>query len=145
MKRHEALVPLSHDHQHTLAIALRLTRADERTAAQAGAAFLAMWELEERRHLRVEEDVLLPLYAEHADPEHPLVRRLLTDHVLIRRDANLLLERIDLQTLHRLGARLAEHVHMEERELFPLVETTLPESALQKLHARLDQQLGAMA
>jgi hypothetical protein len=54
MKRHPALAPLSHGHQHTLAVAQRLRRATPDTAAQAVAAFLAVWDLEERQHVRLE-------------------------------------------------------------------------------------------
>jgi hypothetical protein len=39
--------------------------------------------------------------------------------------------------LHELGARLDDHVRLEEHELFPLVERTLPEPAMAALGERL--------
>ena len=56
MKRSKALIPLSHDHQHGLAVALDLTRATEETAAAAAGAFVAFWRDEGQRHFREEEE-----------------------------------------------------------------------------------------
>lgn len=137
MKRHPALAPLSRDHHHALVIARRLRRAAPEVMAEAVAAFLAHWEAEERHHFRLEDKVLLPAYAAHADPDHPAVVRTLLDHVLIRRDATCLANGADASVAHALGARLADHVKLEEHELFPLIERTLPESALAALGERL--------
>ena len=38
---------------------------------------------------------------------------------------------------HALGARLADHVKLEEQELFPLIERTVPEAELAALGQRL--------
>ena len=43
VKRSKALIPLSHDHQHGLAVALDLTRATAETAPAAVAAFAEFW------------------------------------------------------------------------------------------------------
>jgi hemerythrin-like domain-containing protein len=133
MKRHPALAPLSRDHHHALVLARRLRRAGE--VAQA---FLEHWTTEERLHFRLEEEVLLPAYAAHGDPEHPAVIRTLLDHMRIRRDVERLTGGAELDLLHELGVTLADHVKLEEHELFPLVERTMPESALFALRERLD-------
>jgi len=137
VKRHPALVPLSQDHHRALVSAQRLRRATAQTAAEAARAFREHWETGERVHFRVEEEVLLPAFAAHADPGHPVVVRVLLDHVAIRRDVDRLAAGVPLELLHDLGARLAAHVDLEERELFPLVEATLPEDALAALGERL--------
>ncbi|MBA3806911.1 MAG: hemerythrin domain-containing protein [Solirubrobacterales bacterium] len=137
MKRHPALAPLSRDHQHTLAIAQRLRRATPATAEQAAAGFLAAWELEEKLHFRIEEEILLPAYAAHGDPGHPVVVRVLLDHLSIRCDAELLASEVSLQRLHALGERLALHVRLEEHELFPLIERSLTAAELSVLGDRL--------
>jgi hemerythrin-like domain-containing protein len=137
VKRHPALTPLSRDHQHTLAIAQRLRRATPETAEQALAAFLAHWELEEKLHFRIEEEVLLPAYATHGDPGHPMLVRVLVDHLSIRCDAELLASKVSLQRLHTLGERLASHVRLEEHELFPLIEASLTDAELSALGDRL--------
>lgn len=119
-------------------IARRLRQTDEAGANDAARAFLDHWEQEERLHFRLEEEVLLPAYAVHGDPEHPAVVRTLLDHMLIRRDAERLSDQPHPALLHELGARLADHVKLEEQELFPLVERTLPEPALAQLGERLN-------
>lgn len=137
MKRHPALAALSRDHHHALVLAQRLRRTGESDAADAAAAFLQHWTEEERLHFRLEEEVLLPAYAGYGDPDHPAIVRTLLDHVRIRRDVERLGDGTDLELLHELGARLADHVRLEENELFPLVERTLPEPALAALGERL--------
>lgn len=137
MKRHPALVPLSRDHHHALVIARRLRHATTQTAAETARAFLAHWDAEQRLHFRLEEELLLPAYAAHGAPDHAAVLRMLVDHMLIRRDAARLANAPPLELLHDLGARLADHVELEERELFPLIEKTIPEPELDALGDRL--------
>lgn len=141
MKRHPALIPLSRDHHHALVLAQRLRRAGEQDAAEAADAFLEHWTEEERLHFRLEEEVLLPAYAAYGDPDHPAIVRTLLDHVRIRRDVERLAGGVDVQLLHEIGDRLADHVRLEENELFPLVEQTLPEPALASLGERLRNPL----
>lgn len=57
--------------------------------------------------------------------------------MVIRRDANRLTQDPSLELLRDLGKRLTEHVHLEERELFPLIEAAIPESELEALGDRL--------
>jgi hypothetical protein len=61
MKRSEALQPLSRDHQHALAVALKLRRATDAAAQEARDDFIAYWREHGALHFRVEEDVLLGL------------------------------------------------------------------------------------
>jgi hypothetical protein len=137
MKRHPALVPLSRDHHHALVIAQRLRRATAETATEIAGAFLSHWNAEEKLHFRLEEELLLPAYAAHGDPDHPAITRMLLDHMLIRRDAVRLAGMPSLELLHDLGARLADHVQLEEHEVFPLIEATIPEPDLQVLGDRM--------
>jgi hemerythrin-like domain-containing protein len=141
MKRHPALAPLSRDHHHALVLAQRLRRAGQEDAGDAAAAFLEHWMEEERLHFRLEEEVLLPAYAAYGDPDHPAIVRTLLDHVRIRRDVERLAEGVDAEVLHEIGGRLADHVRLEENELFPLLEQTLPEAALTALGERLRDQV----
>jgi hypothetical protein len=142
MKRHPALIALSRDHHHALVMARRLRRATPEDAAGAAQAFLEHWAEEEQAHFRIEEDILLPAYAAHGEVDHPAVVRALLDHVLIRCDAARLDDPPSLEALHDLGARLADHVELEERELFPLIEQTLPEDALAALGEQLRDAAG---
>jgi hemerythrin-like domain-containing protein len=140
MKRDPALVTLSHDHHVALYVAQTLKRATADTASDARAAFVAYWEEHGRGHFRLEEEILLPAYAHHGDPHHPLVARALCDHVGIRASADALAvdARPDPPVLHELGTSLADHVRLEERQLFPLIESALPAARLATVAAALE-------
>jgi hypothetical protein len=61
MQRHDALIPLSHAHQHALANALRLRRsaaADHAGRQLVARAFLEFVERELQPHMRQEEQLL---------------------------------------------------------------------------------------
>lgn len=140
MKRAAALQPLSRDHHHALVVAAALRGAAEDDAAAARDRFLGFWRADGSRHFRIEEEILLPAFAAHADPAaEPLVQMLL-DHARIRAQAARLEHGdCELDILHRLGDELAAHVRLEERAVFPLVETTIPEPALTRLGEDLER------
>jgi hemerythrin-like domain-containing protein len=135
MKRSEALKVLSHQHHQGLFAALQLMRAAPETAAQARQAFLDFFEREGASHFRAEEELLLPAYARHTGCDKPEIVRVLTDHVDLRRrgqdlEAN---AHPDPSALRELGERLEAHIRFEERELFPMIESALPDGELAQL------------
>ena len=133
-------VTLSHDHHQALFIAQKLRRAIADTAGDARSAFVAYWDAHGRGHFRLEEEILLPAYASHGDTHHPLVARALCDHVAIRARADALAQdqAPDPAVLHELGTCLADHVRLEERALFPLIEAALPAERLAAVAIALD-------
>lgn len=134
MKRHRALQPLSRDHHIALVAAQRLRRAEADDAEAARATFLEFWNEHGARHFRVEEDVLLPAFAAYGDPADERVVQMLVDHVRIRAAAAALAQgEAEPAALHELGTALERHVRLEEREVFPLIEETLPEAAAERL------------
>lgn len=139
MKRSPALMPLSRDHHQALAVALRLRRCDAAGAANAADDFLAFWRTGGQRHFQEEEEVLLPAYAGYGNPNHPLVTRTLVDHLVIRQRARRIEREAipDPHELQELGMLLASHVRFEERELFPMIEQTLPRAAASALAQEL--------
>lgn len=139
MKRSRALMSLSHDHHAALFVAQQLRRTTSATATDARRAFLAYWAEHGSAHFRIEEEVLLPAYAAHGDPYHPMVARTLCDHVAIRhRAAALQSDHVaDVEALRELGVALAAHVRHEERELFGLIERAIPAAELSALAERL--------
>ncbi|MGC9219859.1 MAG: hemerythrin domain-containing protein [Solirubrobacteraceae bacterium] len=141
MRRSKALAILSRDHHQALVVASALRRADDADAAQARRLFLEFWEREGQNHFRQEEELLLPAYAVFGDAYDPLVLRMLGDHVVIRAQAAGLITQPDsnADTLHRLAARLTAHVRLEERELFPVIEQTMPPKELAELALTLEQ------
>ncbi len=141
MKRSSALTPLSHDHHQALFVAMKLRRATDDTASELRAEFLEFWHGHGRQHFRCEEEILLPAFAGHGDPRHPLVARALTDHAVIRRHAAVVEgdPGASPESLQALGTLLSDHVRLEERQLFPLIEQTLPEAELEPLAAALER------
>ena len=117
-----------------LVVAQLLKRADEATAEDAHARFLVFWNTEGREHFREEEEILLPALARFADPDQPIVVRVLIGHVRIRALAE---QPDDVAKLRELGSQLEQHVRCEERELFALIEREIPDQQLTKLAARL--------
>ena len=141
MKRNAALASLSRDHHRALFVAQTLRRATEQTAGEARESFLVYWTTHGRRHFRLEEETLLPGYAAYGDAHHPLVLAVLGDHVAIRQRSDQLAAdpSVSPQALHDLGARLASHVRLEERELFPLIEQAIPAPELTTLAEKLQR------
>ena len=78
------------------------------------------------------------------DPHHPLVAQALCDHVDIRAraDALMLDAKGDPAILHELGTRLADHVRLEERQLFRLIEAALPTTRLATVATALEHAEG---
>ena len=144
MKRTEALVLLSRDHHQALVIAQRLRRADTATASAARRALLDYWDAHGRIHFQREEELLLPAYAGYGDAHGPLVARVLCDHVAIRHDIQVIRTRPwTVDSLRRLGTVLADHVRLEERELFPLIEGAMPDQELLAVAAALEHAMPA--
>ena len=114
-------------------LAQKLRRATEETEHAAARGFLSQWEAEERLYFRIEEEILLPVYAEHGDPHHPAIIWMLEGHIRIRRDADILARQPSLSLVHQLGTQLAEHVQLEEQQVFPLIEQTIPAHELATL------------
>jgi hemerythrin-like domain-containing protein len=140
MKRHPSLRPFSDDHHQGLVNARRLRRAasgDGGSSVDAARDFLEFWRRDTSRHFRKEEEVLLPVLARYeGDLRKQPILRMLTQHARIRGLAMQLsdeLEQGEIQedTLRNLGEQLEAHIRLEEREVFPLIEETLPERALQ--------------
>lgn len=142
MKRDPALASLSRDHHQALFVAQKLRRANLQTAAQAQAALGSYWRDHGREHFRLEEEVLFPAYAGFGDAHHPLLARALCDHVAIRRAVAAALRPgppASVEALHELGRALDDHVRLEERELFPVIEAALPPEELSAVAPALDE------
>jgi len=137
VKRAEALRPLSREHLAALLTAKKLREATG--LDEAAGAFLDFWHGDGIRHFRIEEDVLLPAWAVHAEVDRDGVARMLGDHLAIRREA-LRLEAGDatLEEARALGQFLHDHVRFEERELFELAQEVLSAEQLRAVAAACD-------
>lgn len=140
MKRHPALIPLSHDHHAKLVQARRLRLASGSDVAEARLAasiqFVAAFP-ETAHHFRLEEEQLFPLLL-RSGGGGPLLDAVLDEHEELRSLAAALGEQAaaneaNADTMARLAALLEEHVRREERELFPLIENTVRDEHLRAL------------
>lgn len=137
-RRHDSLIPLSHDHHHALAQARRL----EDAASMLGLAerrrtaddFVNFYLGRLLRHFREEEELFLaPLVdlPEARDLVMQAVAEHLRMHALVRALRRQLVSGdSDPETLRELGKLLTAHVRAEEHDLLPLVERLLSEEDL---------------
>jgi hemerythrin-like domain-containing protein len=144
MLRDKNLIPLSHQHQHCLALCVRLDRA-----IQAGGVDLEAWQAEIQQmfeqeigfHFAAEEKELFPAAARFSELQ-PLVMELVTGHVLLRdffsRAAARKLRVTELQVLVE---KLASHIRKEERELFEGMQRLMTPEELSVVGASLQQSL----
>jgi hemerythrin-like domain-containing protein len=145
MLRDRNLIPLSHQHQHALALCVRLERA------AAGELDLEAWqaeiqqlaEQEIRIHFDTEEKELFPAAARFAEMK-ALVEDLLEDHRVLRRYfAQAAARTLDDDGLQAFAERLSAHVRKEERQLFEEIQRKMKPQELAQLGAALNQALAA--
>ena len=144
MLRDKNLIPLSHQHQHCLALCVRLDRA-----LQSGEVDLEAWQAEIQQmfeqeitfHFAAEEKELFPVAARFPELQ-PLVQELVTGHVLLRD----FFSRAATRTLHLAGLqvlveKLASHIRKEERELFEGMQRLMNPEELSAVGAALQHSL----
>jgi hemerythrin-like domain-containing protein len=121
MLRDKSLVPLSRQHQHALALCVRLDRA-----LQAGEVDAEAWSEEIRQifaqevatHFAAEEKVVFPAALAFFDL-HPLVEQLLAEHANLRDlFTRATTETLDVNGLRTFVDQLSSHIRKEERQLF---------------------------
>src|SRR5436190_13847402 len=141
MKRHLALIPLSRDHHDGLVQALRLRRAaaeGDTARLKAARKFVDFFRNEERVHLRDEEEELFPLFLRHVQSQPAFLRQARVQHMQLEGYARNLevavaAGSVDRETLTAAGELLDTHIRLEERQLFPLIEETVPDDELRRL------------
>ncbi|HEY6369111.1 MAG TPA: hemerythrin domain-containing protein [Candidatus Sulfotelmatobacter sp.] len=144
MLRDKNLIPLSRQHQHALALCVRIDRA-----SPVGDADLAAWQAEIAQHFQseirvhfaAEEQVLFPA----AWPFPDLVASiedLLTDHAALRESfAKAEAGQMTATELSAFGQRMSTHIRKEERRLFERLQELVSAEGLALLGARLDEAL----
>jgi hemerythrin-like domain-containing protein len=140
--RHASLVPLSQDHHHGLALALRCRKQALGQIKPMGAEglrerakeFLAFYASNLIPHFRAEEEVLFPLVRSAVPGSGEMIDELVLHHAQMRAAIPQLEDGTGLAKLmFDLGDLLERHIRKEERELFPLfaqhVERGIAETA----------------
>jgi len=137
MQRHEALAGLSEEHHHGLVWSRRLrkltSRDTEQSLREVIDQFLQVWEQEINPHFRREEEILLPVFARTDMYWAESIREMLRQHVLLRRDVWLIKEDPQPHIIQRIGDLLQEHIRLEEREVFPLIQQHAEEHLLARI------------
>jgi hemerythrin-like domain-containing protein len=146
MLRDKSLIPLSHQHQHALALCVRLDRA-----LQAGEVNREAWqaeiqqvfELEIGIHFDAEEKEVFPAAA-HFPELKPLVDELLSEHTVLRGlFAQSAGRKLNVESLRMLADTLAGHIRKEERQLFEGMQNRMGPDELAILGKSLEQALAA--
>ena len=129
--RHPSLVPLSHDHHHGLALALRCRKQALGQLKPMGAKGLTARAVEVGEfftnhlvaHFRAEEEALFPKLRELVPESAAMVNQLVREHRQLRDAVAQLGTNAGLGRLvFDFGDLLERHIRKEERELFPLFE-----------------------
>jgi len=144
MLRDKNLVPLSHQHQHALALCVRIQRH-----LQSGIPELARWQVEILEqfeteidlHFEAEERFIFPVAARFTELEI-LISELFAEHTVLRayRLAAMArsMERADLLDF---AATLSNHVRKEEVELFEKCQQLFSEADLNEVGSNLREFL----
>ena len=140
-RRHDTLIPLTHDHHHTLAQARRLQDAakneDKTERRNVANDFVNFYFGRAMRHFHEEEELFFAPVVDHPDTRD-LVIHAVSDHLRSHAMVRTLKRQIsdgeaDPELLVRIAALLKEHVRFEEQDLFPLIERLIPEEDLNDL------------
>jgi hemerythrin-like domain-containing protein len=144
MLRDPSLIQLSRQHQHALALCVRIERALRECAVDVGAWQLEMRQLykdEVQFHFAAEEEVLFP--AARRFPElAALVEELWGDHERLRecfgRAEQGAMSQGELETFAKL---LSGHIRKEERQLFEAMQNRMRPEELTSLGDELARAL----
>ena len=146
MLRNPNLIPLSHQHQHALALCVRIERGVE-----AGKTDPAPWLAEIEGiylpeiavHFAAEETVVFPAAARLGELR-TLVTDLLSEHGVLRDlFSQAAARQLDANGLRRLGQMLSRHIRKEERQLFEGMQRQMSAVELAEIGAALEKQLAA--
>lgn len=144
MLRDKSLIPLSRQHQHALALCVRIDRASpipdsDLVAWQTEITQLCQTEIE--IHFAAEEHVLFP-EASRFEELVPLVEELAGDHVDLRaKFAKAEAHNLSAPDLSDVAQRFAIHIRKEERQLFERLQQLLTQEELALLGKHLDAAL----
>jgi hemerythrin superfamily protein len=144
MLRDKSLIPLSHQHQHALALCVRIDRASPIRKADLKAwqeEVAGIFRTEIGIHFAAEEQVLFPA-ARRLKELVPLVEDLLADHVWLReRFAQAEARNMSAEDLPAFARRLSAHIRKEERRLFQRLQELMSQEGLADLGRQLASAL----
>lgn len=144
MLRDRNLIPLSRQHQHALALCVRIERA-----SPIGEEDVEVWQAEVAQHFQneirvhfaAEENVLFPA-ARKFPALVPLVEELLLDHFMLRENfAQSEARQMSPTSLFAFAQNMSSHIRKEERQLFERMQELMSPEDLAALGQNLEQAL----
>ena len=144
MLRDQNLIPLSRQHQHALALCVRIDRA-----LQAGEVGLEAWQSEIQQiyeheigiHFAAEEKELFPAATRFPELQS-LVQELLREHALLRKYfVEAATRTMSLPDLRAFGEILSAHIRKEERHLFEGMQRLISAEKLATIGTALGREL----
>ncbi|SRR5216683_5699299 len=144
MLRDKALVPLSRQHQHALALCVRIDRAQPKAQADLEswqAEITAHFQQEIRIHFAAEELVLFPAARKFSELAS-LVEELSCEHTMLREAfAQAEARSLSVEALLAFAQRLSAHIRKEERQLFERIQELMSSEEIAVLGAILEDTL----
>ncbi len=147
MLRDKSLVPLSHQHQHALALCVRLERApkaapDELSEWNQEVDHIFLTEI--RFHFDAEEQLLFPAAMPYPEMA-PLINDLLAEHRTLRGYFGRASRgELDAVQLAEFASTLSGHVRKEERQLFEDCQRLMSAEEMSRVGALLDEYFRTM-
>jgi hemerythrin-like domain-containing protein len=141
-RRHESLIPLSHEHHDALLLAWRLRTGDlsKREPELRAQHVSAFFEYRLIKHLKLEEELLFPALRAVLGVEASLIDVLLSDHHELRAKAAAIKAGVNDQVDSFCGL-LEQHIRTEERQLFVLAENRMTPGEMAELGRQIKARL----
>lgn len=146
MLRDKNLILLSRQHQHALALCVRINRASLATPAE-----LKAWQSEIRQHFDQEIQYHFAAEEAHLFPAArrypglaPVVDELLAEHAQLRREFGQAgAGALDLTGLRQFAETLSSHIRKEERQLFEELQKVINPEELSRIGDGIEEALAA--
>jgi hemerythrin-like domain-containing protein len=140
MLRDPSLIPLSHQHHNGLVLCLMTRRslaqdASAENVAKQARRIVDRYELELINHFEIEEQVLFP-----ACGPMPLVDTLVAEHRAMEALIPAIRTAPAGDLLEQFCELLSTHIRREEKELFEVVQQSLPRDVLDRVGAEIDRR-----
>lgn len=143
MLRDKSLIPLSHQHQHALALCVRIERASPIPQNDLGAWEAEIADLVQSEisfHFAAEEQIVFPA-AEKFKELNALVKQLISEHADLRTMFANAKEGAVSDQILVLARSLSTHIRTEERQLFERMQQLLSIEELELLGSKLQSAL----
>jgi hemerythrin-like domain-containing protein len=137
MLRDPALIPLSHQHQHALALCVITDRTlaadpDDADLEAQARAIVAQFDSEMRKHFELEERIFFPALISFPGVRE-VVSALLGEHRRITELVDSLRNAADRTLMSEFSALLRQHVRKEENVLFEEAQRLLSREQLDQM------------